>query len=468
MPDEFCPDCGTPRTALFRYCRGCNLDFDDLDARGELPGGPFTPTPGAPRPRPFEGSPDGIGSPGTFGRRPSILRRLGAAATSSISGPAEASPYDPPGVQDSIATEPPTPVRVPRRPRTARQVRNQRYAAIALTILVVVGGVAALGMNASWDLRLSSGGASDPGASSGVQDATGQPDATPAPTDGSGSVAPSPGVSGPRAPTGPTVQGTVERVIDGDTILVRVGTQDWRVRYIGMDTPESVKPGSPVQYMGPEAAQANQRLVGGQAVTLEQEVSDYDQYGRRLRDVWVHIDGGSLVLAGYELVREGYARIDTVPPDVKYQAALLSAQQDARAADRGLWGNGVSTTPSPGATVSPINLPALLSIDPVVVRAGNPTLFSGNAGQYTWRTVSFDQQSVMIRWDLTSGTPSGCQLDWRIVAVSGLPASSSVVVEGKTSVTDQTTASTPTSPDTLQITTTCSNWKLTLTGKSAL
>ncbi len=468
MPDEFCPDCGTPRTALFRYCRGCNLDFDDLDARGELPGGPFTPTPGAPRPRPFEGSPDSVGSPSAFGRRPSILRRLGAAATSSTSGPVEADPYDSAGANEVVETEQPIRVRTPRKPRTPRQVRNQRYVAIALTALVVVGGVAALGMNASWDLRVLPGGVGDVGSNGGVQGATGAPDATPGPSFSGSSVAPSPGVSGPRAPTGPTVEGTVERVIDGDTILVRVGTQDWRVRYIGMDTPESVKPGSPVQYLGPESAQANQRLVGGQKVTLEQEVSDYDQYGRRLRDVWVHIDGGSLVLAGYELVREGYARIDTVPPDVKYQVALLAAEQDARTADRGLWGSGVTATPSPGETVSPINLPALLSIDPVVVRAGTPTLFRGNAGQYTWRTVSFDQSSATIRWDLTSGTASGCQLDWRIVAVSGSPASGSVLVQGKSSITDQTTAATPTSPDTLQITTTCSNWKLTLTGKSAL
>jgi endonuclease YncB( thermonuclease family) len=470
MPDEFCPDCGTPRTALFRYCRGCNLDFDDLDARGVLPGGPFTPSPGAPHPRLFdetEVAADGTGAPGPFERRPSILERRGAAATSAATSHATSTPFDPASDPDTIVLAPPTVVQRPRAPRTARQVRNQRYAAIALTAIVVVGGVAALGMNASWDLHLAPdpGSAGAPGAVAG---ATGSSVATPAPSDGGGTVAPSPGTTGPKIPTGPTVQGVVERVIDGDTIQVIVGHEEWLVRYIGMDTPESVRPDSPIQYMGPEAAQANQRLVGGQTVLLEQEVSDFDQYGRRLRDVWVHIDGGSLVLAGYDLVHQGYARIDTVPPDVKYQAAMLAAQQDARSADRGLWGNASAAPPSPGATVSPIDLPALISVEPVVVRAGLETLFRGFPGEYTWRTVSFDQQAASVRIDVTSGSVNGCQLDWRIVAVEGTPTTGTIAVDGEASQTSETSIATPTSPDTVEVTTTCSSWKLSVTGRSAL
>src|SRR6478672_10723775 len=72
-------------------------------------------------------------------------------------------------------------------------------------------------------------------------------------------------------PTGPTTVAAVDRVVDGDTIVVRIGRDSERVRYIGMDTPETVRPGTPVQWMGPEASAANKRLVDGQTVTLEKD-----------------------------------------------------------------------------------------------------------------------------------------------------------------------------------------------------
>ena len=124
----------------------------------------------------------------------------------------------------------------------------------------------------------------------------------------------------------------VLRVVDGDTIIVLVGRQIQRVRYIGVNAPESVKPDSPVEYMGPEASAANERLVGGKWVLLERDVSETDRYGRLLRYVWVDD-----TMVNAELVRQGYAHAVSYPPDVKHLAWLRSLEAQARAAGRGLW-----------------------------------------------------------------------------------------------------------------------------------
>ncbi|HST04539.1 MAG TPA: thermonuclease family protein [Chloroflexia bacterium] len=137
----------------------------------------------------------------------------------------------------------------------------------------------------------------------------------------------------PEAQRGPTTQAQVTRVIDGDTIEVSIDGALYRVRYIGIDTPETVAPDRPVGCYGPEASAANKALVEGKEVTLEKDVSEVDQYGRLLRYVYV---GSTFVNA--ELVQQGYAHAYTYPPDVKYNAYLLSLQQEARSAHRGLWG----------------------------------------------------------------------------------------------------------------------------------
>ena len=87
---------------------------------------------------------------------------------------------------------------------------------------------------------------------------------------------PPPSASAPAfgsAPTGPTETATVVRIVDGDTIVVDRGHGTEKVRYIGMDTPETVKPGSPVEWMGPEATAANTAIVAGREVVLERDVS---------------------------------------------------------------------------------------------------------------------------------------------------------------------------------------------------
>jgi len=138
-------------------------------------------------------------------------------------------------------------------------------------------------------------------------------------------------------------------IVDGDTIRVSIRGTVFTVRYIGMDTPETVKPGTPVEWMGPEASAANRTLVAGRQVVLERDVSEMDRYGRLLRFVWLDQPEGWL-LVNAELVRLGVASVSTYPPDVGHVDLLLAAQREAREANRGLWSATPEPFASPGAS----------------------------------------------------------------------------------------------------------------------
>lgn len=121
----------------------------------------------------------------------------------------------------------------------------------------------------------------------------------------------------------------VAKVIDGDTIKLANGDT---IRYIGVNTPESVHPKIKLQCFGKEASDYNQQLVAGKTVTLEKDVSETDKYGRLLR--YVYVDGEMI---NEKLVHDGYALVATYPPDVKYTKQFLAGQTDARLNRRGLW-----------------------------------------------------------------------------------------------------------------------------------
>lgn len=116
-------------------------------------------------------------------------------------------------------------------------------------------------------------------------------------------------------------------VIDGDTIDVLLNGAEYRVRYIGVDTPERGDP------FDAEATALNEELVGNQTVILVKDVSETDQYGRLLR--YVYLLDGTFVNA--ELLRQGLARRVTFPPDVAEQAQFGRLQEDARQEARGFW-----------------------------------------------------------------------------------------------------------------------------------
>jgi micrococcal nuclease len=118
----------------------------------------------------------------------------------------------------------------------------------------------------------------------------------------------------------------VTQVIDGDTIIV---AGNYRVRYIGIDTPE-VHP--KVEEYGIEAWEANRRLVEGKEVRLERDATETDKYDRLLRYVYV-----GDVFVNAELVRQGLAEAKAYPPDTKYQDYLEKLEAEARLAGRGMW-----------------------------------------------------------------------------------------------------------------------------------
>ena len=116
---------------------------------------------------------------------------------------------------------------------------------------------------------------------------------------------------------------TVTEVIDGDTIVLLGGD---RIRFIGMNTPEEG------MYFYGEARDVLQIMISGKEVWLEKDISESDQYGRKLR--YVYCDG---IFVNLEMVKRGFANIFTYPPDVKYSEEFLEAERYARENDLGLW-----------------------------------------------------------------------------------------------------------------------------------
>ncbi len=129
-------------------------------------------------------------------------------------------------------------------------------------------------------------------------------------------------------PTSPTVT----RVIDGDTIEVSMGGALYKVRYIGIDTPELDDTRPQFGALAQEATRFNRRLVAGKAVRLEKDISEPDRYGRLLRYVYI---GDTFVNA--KLVREGLAWAKAYPPDTRHQDYLEEMEAEARQAGIGIW-----------------------------------------------------------------------------------------------------------------------------------
>lgn len=128
---------------------------------------------------------------------------------------------------------------------------------------------------------------------------------------------------------------TVDRVVDGDTIIVQVSGRKERVRLIGIDTPESVKPNTPVQCFALEAsARTKSLLPKGTAVRLVRDVDLRDRYGRLLAYVYRQPDD---LFVNLSLVRDGFASAYTFPPNVAHTDEFVAAAADARSAGRGLW-----------------------------------------------------------------------------------------------------------------------------------
>ena len=150
------------------------------------------------------------------------------------------------------------------------------------------------------------------------------------------------GASSAPAPAGTA---TVVRPVDGDTVLVEIAGAPEYVRFIGIDTPESVAPNRPKECYGLEAKHRTADLLpAGTVVRLERDVEARDRYGRLLAYV---IRARDDLFVNLLLVQEGYAAARSFPPNVTRQAELDRANTVARAAHVGLW-------PACGGTNTPL------------------------------------------------------------------------------------------------------------------
>ena len=130
----------------------------------------------------------------------------------------------------------------------------------------------------------------------------------------------------------------VIRVVDGDTIEIEGGE---KVRYIGIDTPETVDPRKTVQCFGIEASKKNKELVEGKMVRLEKDITDRDKYNRLL--AYVYLDNGKSF--NKYMIEEGYAYEYTYNNPYKYQDDYKTAEINAQINNKGLWAEGVCDTP---------------------------------------------------------------------------------------------------------------------------
>ncbi|KKS44073.1 MAG: Micrococcal nuclease-like protein [candidate division CPR1 bacterium GW2011_GWA2_42_17] len=167
-----------------------------------------------------------------------------------------------------------------------------------------------------------------------------------------------------------------------------------RVRYIGIDTPETVDPRKPVQCFGVEASKKNKELVEGKTVRLEKDITDRDKYNRLLRYVWF---GDTLI--NQALVEQGYAKSYSYPPDIKYQDKFVAAEKKAREDKLGLWTAcdsatpAVSVTPTAAVTASASN--PSCAIKGNISAAGEKIYHLQGCGSYAKTTID---ESRGERW----------------------------------------------------------------------
>ncbi|MBR0074562.1 MAG: thermonuclease family protein [Synergistaceae bacterium] len=141
------------------------------------------------------------------------------------------------------------------------------------------------------------------------------------------------------------VQATVSRVVDGDTMSVIVGNEERRVRFLGVDTPETVHPNKPVQYYGKEASQFTKNSLTGKRVWLEYDKNPTDRYNRHLAYIWTskpnQINESTMRenMFNAKLLLDGYAKVMMIKPNTKYKDLFEKFQDEAKNSKRGLWRN---------------------------------------------------------------------------------------------------------------------------------
>lgn len=214
------------------------------------------------------------------------------------------------------------------------------------------------------------------------------------------SESPTPVPTATLSPFAGMTEARVVEVVDGDTIRVSIDGQVYSLRYIGIDTPETVHPSRPVEAMGPEASAANAALVDGQVVYLEKDVSETDRYGRLLRYVWL-ADGR---MVNEELCRQGYAQSSSYPPDIKHQERLAAAAREAREAGRGLWSATAEAVATPESRSA--SIPLDTAPQPPPAASGSPVQITehrgGSTPEYIAITNTGSDPVALTGWQLHS------------------------------------------------------------------
>jgi len=132
----------------------------------------------------------------------------------------------------------------------------------------------------------------------------------------------------------PAGVGVVERVVDGDTLVVRIDGESERVRLLGIDTPETVHPQRPVECFGPEASARLKHLAPeGSQLQLERDTELRDRFGRLL--AYAYAPDGTFI--NLSMVADGYATTLHISPNGAYRQQLSAAEQQARQQGKGLW-----------------------------------------------------------------------------------------------------------------------------------
>lgn len=198
----------------------------------------------------------------------------------------------------------------------ARQYRRWPPASLAVFIVLAL----LIALRAGWDAGESSPAPDFPSSSEPVPSAPSSPEPSQEPADKQAGVL----VEGPAK---------VVRVVDGDTLILRQAGEQYRVRLLGVDTPETVKEDTTVQQWGPEATEFTNSFVRQGEVRVELDKRRVDRFGRSLAYVYV----GEKML-NVELVRAGLARVAHYPGDSQAMLRLLrQAESEARSERRGIW-----------------------------------------------------------------------------------------------------------------------------------
>ena len=139
------------------------------------------------------------------------------------------------------------------------------------------------------------------------------------------------------------VQAVIVRAVDGDTAVVKVDGQEKRVRFLGVDTPETVHPNKPVQFFGKEASNFTKENLNGRRVWLEYDSNPQDRYGRHLAYIWLNnpktINESTIRenMFNAKLLLGGYAKVMIIRPNKRYESEFKKFQEEARNKKLGVW-----------------------------------------------------------------------------------------------------------------------------------